>query len=61
MIRFKHFHDSLNTAVILAPGCKFFSAEFAQFPLAFTEWNYTKDIFRPELLSFIFEINFIKR
>ena len=35
--RFKHFHESLNIALILAPGCKFFSAECAQSPLTFME------------------------
>ena len=35
--RFKHFLDSLNIALILAPGCEFFSAKFVQFPLTFTE------------------------
>ena len=31
----KYFHDSLSLVVILAPGCEFFSAKCAQFPLAF--------------------------
>ena len=37
IIRFKHFHYSLNIALILAPGCEFFSAKYDQFPLTFTE------------------------
>ena len=39
IIRFKHFNDCLNIVVILAAGCEFMSAKFAQFPLTFTEWN----------------------
>ena len=31
--RLKYFHDSLNIAVILAPGCEFFFTKCAQFPL----------------------------
>ena len=31
MIRLKYFHDSLNIAVILAPGHEVFSAKCAQF------------------------------
>ena len=34
---FKHFHDSLNIAVILAPGREFFPYKFVQFPLTFEE------------------------
>ena len=37
IIRLKYFHDSLNTAVILTPGCEFISAKYVQFPLTFTE------------------------
>ena len=37
ILRLKYFHDSLNIAVILAPGRAFFSAKFVQFPLTFTE------------------------
>ena len=33
IIRFKHFHDSLNIAVILTLGCEFFFVKSAQFPL----------------------------
>ena len=29
IIRFKHFHDSLNIVVTLAPGREFFSAKSA--------------------------------
>ena len=29
--------DSLNIVVNLAPGCEFFSAKCAQFPITFTE------------------------
>ena len=35
--RFKHWHDSVNIAVILTPGCGFFSAKCAPFSLTFTE------------------------
>ena len=36
----KYFHDSLNIALILAPGRKFFGAKYVvQLPLTFTEWN----------------------
>ena len=35
--QFKHFHDSLNIVVILAPGCEFLSAKCAQFSVTFTE------------------------
>ena len=35
--RFKHFHDSLNTVLILAPGREFFYAKCVQFPLTFME------------------------
>ena len=37
IIRLKHFYDSLNTVMAVAPGCKFFSSKFVQFPLLFTE------------------------
>ena len=37
IIRFKHFHDSLNIALILAPGREFFCAKYVQFPLTFME------------------------
>ena len=37
--RLKYFNDSLNVVVILAPGRKFFSSEYVQFPLTFTEWK----------------------
>ena len=37
IIRFKHFHDSLNIVVILAPGCQFFSAKYGQCSLKFIE------------------------
>ena len=47
--------------MILTPGCEFFSAKCAQFPLIFTEWNPVKDIFLLELLSFNFEINLISK
>ena len=33
----KHFHDSLNIVVILAPGCELSSAKCAKFPLIFME------------------------
>ena len=39
IIRFKHFHDSLNIELILAPSCEFFSAKSHQFPLTFTKQN----------------------
>ena len=32
-IRFKHFHDSLKTVVILAHGRELLSAKSAQFPV----------------------------
>ena len=35
VISLKYFHGSLNIVVILAPGCKFFSAKCAQLPLTF--------------------------
>ena len=38
-MQLKHFHDSLNIVVILAPGREFFCAKYGQFPLTFTEWN----------------------
>ena len=28
---FKHFHDSVNIVLILAPGCEFFTAKCVQF------------------------------
>ena len=37
IIPFKYFYDSLNIAVILAPGCEFFSAKCDEFSLTFTE------------------------
>ena len=36
-ISLKHFYDSLNIIVILAPGRKFVFAKCAQFLLTFTE------------------------
>ena len=36
-IRFKHFHDSINIVLTLAPGFEFFSAKSIQFPLTFAE------------------------
>ena len=33
----KNFPYNLNIVVILTPGCEFFSAKCAQFPLIFTE------------------------
>ena len=35
MTRLKYFHDSLNIVVILAPGRKSFSANYAKFLIAF--------------------------
>ena len=61
IIRFKHFHDRLNVIVTLAHEREFFSAKCAQFPLTFTQWNWMKVIISPELWSFIFEINIIKK
>ena len=37
VIRFKHVHDRLNIALILAPGFEFFSDKYDQLPLEFTE------------------------
>ena len=37
LIRLQYFHDSLNIALILAPGREFFCAKGVQFPLTFTE------------------------
>ena len=37
IMRFKHFHDSLNIVVSLAPGSEFFSIKYAQLPLTFME------------------------
>ena len=37
IIRFKHFHDRLNMALILAPGREIFCAKCVQFPLTFME------------------------
>ena len=34
-MQFKHFHDSLNIVVILAPDRKFFFVKCAQLPLTF--------------------------
>ena len=42
ILRFKHFHDSLNIAVILAE-CEFFSIKCAQIPLKVT--SATKPLF----------------
>ena len=39
IMQFKNFYDSLNTAVILASGRKFFSTKCAQFSLTHREWN----------------------
>ena len=39
IMRFKHFHDSLNIVLILAPGCKLLSAKCVEFPLPFTDLN----------------------
>ena len=36
-MQFKHFHDSQNFVLILAPGCEFFAAKWVQFRLTFTE------------------------
>ena len=36
VIRFKCFHDSLNTVLILALGREFFCIKCAQLPLTFT-------------------------
>ena len=36
-IRFKNFYDSLNIALMLAPGRELFYAKCVQFPLTFTE------------------------
>ena len=36
-IRFKHFHDNVNTVVIVAPGCEFFPAKYGQFPFTLTK------------------------
>ena len=33
----KHFHDSLNVALMLAPSSNFFCDKCVQFPLTFTE------------------------
>ena len=37
IIRLKHFHNSLNIALILPAVREFFSPKCAQFPLTFTE------------------------
>ena len=37
IIRLKHFHDSLNIAVILAPDREFFSVKCDQFRLRCTK------------------------
>ena len=39
IMQFKHFHDSHNFVLILAPGCEFFAAKWVQFRLTFTEWH----------------------
>ena len=40
IIGLNHFHDSLNTVVILGHGCECFSAKCAEFLLTFiTERN----------------------
>ena len=39
IIRFKHFHDSLNILFVLAPGCGFSSAKCDKLPSTLTEWN----------------------
>ena len=58
MIRsLKYYHDNLNIVVILALGRDFFSAKSAKFLLIFTKYK----VFPPELLSFIFEINLLKK
>ena len=36
IMRFKHFNDSLNIVVILAPRREFFSATYGQCSLTFT-------------------------
>ena len=36
IIGLKYFHESLNIIGILAPGCEFFPAKYAQFPLTFS-------------------------
>ena len=60
IIRFKHFYGSLNIAVILAPGCEFFTAKCNQFLGTFMKGNQIKDIFPSEISSFIFEIKNFK-
>ena len=52
---------SLNVVVILAPGRVFSSVKCVQFPLTFTAWNLRKEICPSELISFIFEIDLIKK
>ena len=37
IIRLKYFHAGLHIAVILAPGCEFFSAKCIQFPFTFAK------------------------
>ena len=37
IIRLKHFHNSLNIVIILAPGRKVFPTKYVQFPLTSTE------------------------
>ena len=39
IIRLKHFHESLNIVVFLAPGRQVVSAKCNEFPLTFTEQN----------------------
>ena len=60
IIRLKHFHDSLNIALIVAFSRKFFCAKCVQFLLNITELNLMKDVFPWELLSFIFSIKLTK-
>ena len=57
----KYLHDSLNIVTILAPALEFFSAKCDQFPITFAESNQMMVILPPEMLSFIFETNLIKR
>ena len=52
IIRLKHFHDSLNTVVILTPGHEFFSAKCAQLSLALTECKRKAFSSRTVIISF---------
>ena len=61
IIQLKYFHDSLNIVEILAPDREFFSAKYVQLPLIFRKLNKVKDVFLPELLSFIFEITLSRK